>query len=146
MKKDDWKQIGVVGVDSGQLMVCDPCYIDSQWKKEFFKIPKENVIYPDGKIEPIVRCSKRWFELIEDINSGKLKLESKPVNAKYNFSYNACAQKTRLNNDGQLNFSAGHPGVGVVFSSGFGDGEYPVYAKFKNGRVSEVKIVLVIRR
>lgn len=31
-----WKKIGVVGVDSGQLMICDPCYIDSEWKKEEF--------------------------------------------------------------------------------------------------------------
>lgn len=28
--------IGQVAVDSGQLMVCDPCYIDSQWEKEEF--------------------------------------------------------------------------------------------------------------
>lgn len=26
--------IGQVGVDSGQLMICDPCYIDSQWIPE----------------------------------------------------------------------------------------------------------------
>lgn len=26
-------KIGEVGVDSGQLMVCDPCYINSEWKK-----------------------------------------------------------------------------------------------------------------
>ena len=31
---DDWEQIGEVGVDSGQLMVCDPCYIDGEWEKE----------------------------------------------------------------------------------------------------------------
>jgi hypothetical protein len=29
--------LGVVGVDSGQLMVCDPCYIDGQWQDEGFK-------------------------------------------------------------------------------------------------------------
>ena len=28
--------IGHVGVDSGQLLLCDPCYIDSQWEKEDF--------------------------------------------------------------------------------------------------------------
>ncbi|MDD4872904.1 MAG: hypothetical protein PHR77_20310 [Kiritimatiellae bacterium] len=25
-------QVGVVGVDSGQLIICDPCYIDSEWQ------------------------------------------------------------------------------------------------------------------
>lgn len=28
--------IGVVGVDSGQLMICDPCYIDSNWERQEF--------------------------------------------------------------------------------------------------------------
>lgn len=30
--------IGEVGVDSGQLMVTDPCYIDQQWKREQFEL------------------------------------------------------------------------------------------------------------
>lgn len=25
------KKLGVVAVDSGQLVLCDPCYIDSEW-------------------------------------------------------------------------------------------------------------------
>jgi hypothetical protein len=29
-----WKKIGEAGVDSGQLLICDPCYIDSHWKEE----------------------------------------------------------------------------------------------------------------
>jgi len=144
-KKEDWKQIGVVGVDSGQLMVCDPCYIDSQWESEDFEMPEEEIIYPNGKVEPIVRCSKKWFELIDDINSGKLKLrEGKPKPAKHNFSYNACAKKTLGEySDGQLNFKMGHAGVGVVFRSGFGDGTYPVYAREEDGRVAEVRIVMI---
>ena len=32
-KKQKTIYIGSVGVDSGQLMVCDPCYIDSHWTK-----------------------------------------------------------------------------------------------------------------
>lgn len=27
------KLIGYVGVDSGQMLLCDPCYIDSLWSK-----------------------------------------------------------------------------------------------------------------
>jgi hypothetical protein len=26
--------LGTVGVDSGQVMVCDPCYIGSEWQKD----------------------------------------------------------------------------------------------------------------
>jgi len=41
LKNDpDWVFLGKVGVDSGQLMVCDPCYIDSHWKKEDYKDDK----------------------------------------------------------------------------------------------------------
>ena len=29
--------IGYVGVDSGQLLLCDPCYIDSEWEQEDFQ-------------------------------------------------------------------------------------------------------------
>ena len=29
--------LGHVAVDSGQLMICDPCYIDSEWKNEDFE-------------------------------------------------------------------------------------------------------------
>lgn len=32
----------------------------------------------------------------------------------------------------QLNYDLGHPGLGVVFDSGFGDGTYPVYVTIKD--------------
>jgi hypothetical protein len=101
-KKGEVK-IGEVGVDSGQLMVCDPCYIDSEWMQEEFDM-KEKVIFPDGKEETIVRCSKRWFELIEEINEKKIKLETVGEKPKYNFSYNAVSHKTLDDNKeyGQL--------------------------------------------
>lgn len=34
------KQIGVVGVDSGQLIISDPCYL-SNWKDNEFDAPSE---------------------------------------------------------------------------------------------------------
>lgn len=48
-------------------------------------------------------------------------------------------------NDGalQLNYDMGHPGLGVVVSTGYGDGEYPVYARLKRGRVAEIRVVFV---
>jgi hypothetical protein len=102
------KVIGEVGVDSGQILVCDPCYIDSQWKKERFEGNTE---------EP----------------------------PKYPFSYNACSKKTCNSYDGQLNFEMGHSGVGVVTSSGYGDGCYPVIADIddRSGRVKSITIVFI---
>lgn len=41
----------------------------------------------------------------------------------------------------QFNYSAGHPGLGVVVSTGYGDGVYPVYIKYGNdGRVAGVYV------
>ena len=67
-------KIGEVGVDSGQLMVCDPRYIDSEWESEPV-VFDETLTFPDGKTEKVERCSERWFKLIDKINSGEIKLE-----------------------------------------------------------------------
>jgi hypothetical protein len=111
--KEEKIKLGVVGVDSGQLIICDPGYIDSEWKKEEFIQNKE------GNIKP-----------------------------KHPFSYNAACSKTIEGLGGQLNFKMGHAGVGVAFSSGFGDGVYDVIATIsdegKSGKiVKKVEIILI---
>ena len=137
--------IGKVGVDSGSLCITDPCYIDSEWEKEEFDF-KEKAVFPNGKEEIIRRCTKRWWEIIEDINSGKIKLEPVNEKAKHNFSYNAIAKITLAPpHHGQLNYKMGHPGVAVAFSSGIGDGLYPVYAKIVDLgdwglRIAEIRV------
>lgn len=40
----------------------------------------------------------------------------------------------------QFNYELGHPGLGVLTTTGYGDGIYPVYAKFKDSRVVQIKI------
>jgi hypothetical protein len=151
--------LGRVGVDSGQLMVCDPCYIDNQWDKEEFSSIKVYVdqmngtqwcrvwdcALPDGTTgfdrygDPIAAyqdksandliASGRWVE----------KKETNPVAG--NFSYNGACHTTMR-----------HPAHGgtlgadtaVAFSSGYGDGCYPVYATYnKDGRVAKVEIVMI---
>lgn len=42
----------------------------------------------------------------------------------------------------QINYEAGHPGAGVLLSSGYGDGYYPVYIrKNEDDRIVEVRIL-----
>ena len=92
-----WKQIGVIGVDSGQILIVDPAYLDTEWKKEDFP---------------------------ENAKNGKL------PKSKNKMSYYACCRKTLLSlSEGQLTYENGLPGLGVVSCTGFGDGEYPVYAQ-----------------
>lgn len=48
--KEKWIKLGVVGVDSGQLVICDPCYLDDNWEIEDYngeegKKPKKNFSY-----------------------------------------------------------------------------------------------------
>jgi len=38
----------------------------------------------------------------------------------------------------QFNYDLGHPGLGVVVSTGYGDGVYPVYAEIRDGRIAKV--------
>ena len=148
MQKEGEILLGYVGVDSGQLMICDPCYIDSEWEKEEFDW-KEAAVHPDGKEEEIVRCSTRWNELIDDINAGKITIKDISPPPKNNFSYNAVSKTTLTDKQyGQLNYKMGHPGVGVAFRSGIGDGKYPVYGKIEEiegwgMRVTEVRIEMI---
>lgn len=62
------------------------------------------------------------------------------------FSYRGCCSTMSKNNKaGQLNYKMGHAGAGVVVSSGYGDGYYPVYVTYADGgeRVAEVKVVFI---
>ena len=145
------KLIGYVGVDSGQLMLCDPCYIDSEWKKEDFDdvrvyrhkttgdILQYRVDFPH--YEAVI---EEYGKTMNELNaSGEWEKENyhTPVNS---FSYNACAKATLSEQGyGQLNYNLGHPGVGVAFSTAHGDGVYPVYATYdKYGLLLKVEVHL----
>ena len=146
------KLIGHVGVDSGQLLLCDPCYIDSQWVKEDFEDFRSYQHKDTGNKltyridfrnyqEPIEAYGgKNMNELIE---TGEWEEVPDTKGAVNPFSYNACAKAT-LSNDrhGQLNFELGHPGAGVAFSTAFGDGMYPVIANYMDdGTLRSVEVI-----
>jgi hypothetical protein len=128
------------------LLIVDPCNIDTQWKEEEFLID-EIAVFPDGTEEKLERLSKRWFELIKDINAGKIKVKKGEKVPKNHFSYNAICHATLESEKGfaSMPYELGHEGLGVVFNSGIGDGFYPVYCKIENipgmgKRITEVRI------
>lgn len=44
----------------------------------------------------------------------------------------------------QLHYDLGHPGLGVVVSTGYGDGVYPVFAEFNGeGRIARVWVEFI---
>jgi len=89
---------GSFGVDSGQAMVGDPCYLDN------------------------------W----ETNNNESWELDGKVGQ----YSYHGASATTIASNYGELGMSSA-----VVFSTGYGDGVYPVYVKLNDdGRVAMVII------
>ena len=145
------KLIGEVAVDSGQLLLCDPCYIDSEWVKEDFdptriyknKITGETLTWMRDFAnyqELLPKYGKNMNELIKTGEWEEVPDIKGPVNP---FSYNACAKAT-LSEDGhgELKFKLGHLGAGVAFSTAFGDGMYPVYAKYSDeGTLQSVEVI-----
>lgn len=98
--------VGHCGVDSGQIMLSDPCYV-----KDFRDEMSEGGEFVGDLPEP------------------------------YPYTYNGACSAT-LQGDlggGQLGRS-----MGVVVSSGYGDGVYPVYVKHtSDGRIASATIVFV---
>lgn len=136
-------KIGVVGVDSGQLMLCDPCYIESEWRRDDtfqdirrYQNKEGRVIQYRVEFEHFQCKIKPYDKTVNElIADGTFKEIPNPVNR--NFSYGgACSvtlQPTEEKfKDGanQLNFKLGHAGAGVAFNTGLGDGCYDVYAEY----------------
>jgi hypothetical protein len=65
------------------------------------------------------------------------------LTTEHNFSYNACSKATLSKKGaGQLKYQMGHDGVGVAFSTAFGDGFYPVFQNFdEEGNLMSVEVV-----
>jgi len=146
------KLIGHVGVDSGQLLLCDPCYIDSQWVEEDFEDFRAYQ-HKDTKNRLTYRIDfKNYAESIEAydgknmnelIATGEWEKIPDTKGAVNPFSYNACAKAT-LSEDGhgELKFNLGHTGAGVAFRTAFGDGMYPVIANYMDdGSLRSVEVI-----
>jgi len=107
LKDEGWVKLGTFGVDSGQVLITDPCYLHD-WKANEF-----------------------------DEAEIKKMQESK----EFEYSYNGACARTLLEEKGRR--SAGHIGLGcdgIVSSTGYGDGEYEVWALYREGRVKELKV------
>lgn len=142
-----WVKLGYAAVDSGQLMVCDPCYLESEWESyDRIYVDKETgKEYKFETFEDFVKMRGQPFldgKTIDKLEKeGRLDIKTAPPGE---FSYEGACETTLSDKQaGQLNFNKGHKGAGVVFSSGWGDGEYPVYARFQEGRIAEVRIVMI---
>ena len=143
--------IGHVGVDSGQLLLCDPCYIDSQWVKEDFEDLRKYEHKTTKDILQFLVDFKNYQTPIDKFDGKNMneliatgEWEELPYGpAEHPFSYNACAKATLSEEGhGELRFNLGHVGAGVAFRTAFGDGMYPVFANYMpDGTLRSVEVV-----
>lgn len=157
--KTEIVKLGEVGVDSGQLMICDPAYISSEFLNPDSKGKADHAhdIYKhvDGKLwqyccgekpshENVNPFKGSYEDVIPEyretpnslIKKGlfvKTDLDPTPHIPEGEFSYRGISKITDNHNmGGQLNYLMGHEGVAVAFRSGMGDGTYGVFAEIVN--------------
>jgi hypothetical protein len=143
------EKVGVVGVDSGQLIIMDPCYIDSevagygskvlgvdfwgQGKEEVEKRLEDEGIWVSNEIGSKGRIELGGSKLSVQVLTEKIYAISKEIDkvivvAPFTDSFYDAVSDITLDQDaGQLPYRMGHPGLAVAFSSGLGDGVYDVY-------------------
>lgn len=150
-------KIGEVGVDSGQLILLDPSYIEGQYRC-FENHPADHghEIYAhikDGKLWQFVYGNETMYEnvnpfpgtygdiipeygmcpndLIKNNLFAKTDIDPRPHIEEGEFSYRGICKTTGSENQsGQINHITGIPSGAVAFHSGLGDGCYSVYAEF----------------
>ncbi|MGG4494443.1 hypothetical protein [Brevibacillus reuszeri] len=159
------KLLGQVGVDSGQLVIIDPCYIESEWQgresvlgvdfwgqgqEKIFNLLNCEGIQIDrigGKCRVITSDAEAMMKRIKLLSED---IKQKIVTAPYTDSTydKVCDITLTEDQGGQLHFKMGHAGLGVAFHSGLGDGIYDVYATYKDiggwgKRIVKVEIELL---
>ncbi len=144
--------LGIAAVDSGQLMITDPRYVEDVWEPEWmksvrrFKDTETGVIYQQyrdftsmRKVLPSVGQT-----VTAALRSGRLR-EIKPKRTKktdqgYAYTYEGACSATQHGGAGQLVFPLGHAGAAVAFSTPYGDGGYAVFAELKNGQYKRIYV------
>ncbi|PHI49705.1 hypothetical protein B9T64_06915 [Bacillus halotolerans] len=167
--KMERKLIGRVGVDSGQLLIIDPCYIDANWKKEnesniigvrFWGSGRENAIQFLQYKNHIVESDNEGYGFVRTDNKEHVEIVQHDLNEFLKLDLGMIVFTTV--NDGsyqevcKLTMSEEQSGqyknvLGCAFRSGFGDGLYEVYATYKDygiknqqdKRIAKVEIVLI---
>lgn len=141
------KLIGTVAVDSGQLLIIDPCYISSEWKEgeevkaiDFWGEGEEDVFqtlkqkgYHIERINGAYRIHNTDFDKVSnEIYELSAKINKTVVVNPYTGStYDKICDLTMSEDEGgQLNFEYGGEGLGVAVGTG-ADGYYNVYAIYQ---------------
>lgn len=141
------EEMGMVAVDSGQLMITDPCYINSEWQDDKFEDIRLLKDTETGNIYQFRKDFSNYEEKIagfdQTVNeltaSGRLEVIEIDNSDKINFSYaGACYATMSEKGYGKMPFKLGHEGAGIAVTTVMGDGMYPVYAEKYDGKIVRV--------
>jgi len=138
------KQIGTIVSDSGKLIICDPNYL-SGWidnKVESIREYKDiqtDTIYVYGK------DFKKYDEILFDDKSINVLIEEKrlirvPLEETGEFSNKSVSFGVINKGFSQCKFNDGREGLAFAFANIIGDGEFPVFAEYKDGQISKIWI------
>ena len=136
--------IGYCAVDSGQILLTDPCYLKDWINDEFQDIRRYKD--RDGKIHQFRVDFENYESKIGDKTVNQLinnKEWERIENVKSSdYSYNgACSMTLSKKGGGELEFHTGFSSAGVVISTAHGDGVYPVSVKRdKDGKILSATI------
>lgn len=145
--KYEIEEMGMVAVDSGKLMITDPCYINSEWKDDKFEDVRLLKDTESGDIYQFRKDFSNYEEKIAGFNktvnelmaSGRFEAIEIDNSGKINFSYSgACYATMSEKGYGEMPFKLGHKGAGIAVTTVMGDGMYPVYAEKYDGKIVRV--------
>ncbi len=140
--KNEWELIGHAAVDSGQLLLVDPAYIDSHWQRREFqdiriyehKLTGARLQYRvdfGNYQDPLEQYGGQTMNELRETGEW----EGVPIDVEPTLDYNGICHLTLGKDRG------GQVDLGVAFSTGGGDGNYPVCVKRdKYGRIMQVWI------
>ena len=158
MRKEQLVKVGVVGVDSGQVIICDPCYIGSEWRiapvdesvvpSRVYKDKKTGKTYAfKGDVGAGIKVDVKFDNYDSPLKDYKGKTPNKVRKAglwkavepdpkhdkRGEFSYpGVCHTTLTPAGFGQLMYKMGHAGAGIASRTMCGDGCFPVFAEVDN--------------
>ena len=134
--------LGNVGVDSGQLMITDPCYVNDFESNDFDDIRKnqhketKDTLQYRVDFENYEQVIPKYKMTMNELLSKGIFEEMPRSNSDNSYSYNGACHQT-YNGGGELGNA-----LGVAFST-HDDGMYSVYGyRNKDNRIIKVEIIM----
>lgn len=138
------KLIGNFGVDSGQVLIGDPCYLDgfinddSKLTRRYQHTTTNKILTQPTDFLSFEEYKEDGLTMNQMLKNGTYKkLPRNKVNPTYSYS-GACS----VTCDGEEKAGELANGLAVVSSTGYGDGCYPVYAtENEDGYIVKIEIL-----